>query len=108
MAAGRFTAPPNDGQLIDEWLGLGADFDRDVLPTVRRVSQSLIDGGRGPFKLRAFDAAIREKVAADQAEVARLASVADRIRREDERQFREQDEQREAEERHMRKGSAHG
>ncbi|WP_235537492.1 DUF1376 domain-containing protein [Sphingomonas sp. Root1294] len=81
MEEGRFTSPPNDGKLIDEWLAAGADFDRDVIPIVRTVSQRMIDAGRGPFKLKAFDAAIREKLANDDAEVQRLNRTAERLRR---------------------------
>jgi hypothetical protein len=99
MEEGSFTSPPNDGQLINEWIAAGADFERDILPVVRTVSQRMIAAGRGPFKLRAFDAAIREKLAADQAEVNRLQRTAERMRREqaeqaaeDERRRRENEE----------------
>jgi hypothetical protein len=81
MEEGRFTSPPNDGSLIDEWIAAGADFERDVLPVVRTVSQRMLDAGRGPFKLKAFDAAIRERLAADQAEIDRFARSAERMRR---------------------------
>lgn len=94
MTAGKMIAPPNDVALISQWRKLGADLGRDVLPVVARVAQSLIDSsGRAPFKLKAFDAAIREHIAAEQAEADRFNQGAERSRRIDEQQ-REEDERR--------------
>lgn len=91
MEEGRFTSPPNDGALIDEWIGLGADFEQDIIPVVRRVSQRMIDGGRGPFKLKAFDQAIREKLAEDQAYAEESRRSVERIARMDREQAEEHD-----------------
>lgn len=69
MEVAGFVSPPADIALLKEWYALGAELDSDILPSIRRVKARL---DRPPFKLKVFDAAIREKVAADQAEIARL------------------------------------
>ena len=98
MSAGRMVVPPNDTGLIAEWFKLGATLDGDILPVVVRVGEDLIDRtGKAPFKLKAFDAAIREKLAADQAEVERFEQIAARSRRVDDEQ-RAEHERRQREE----------
>lgn len=72
-AAGMSTQPP-DHQLLREWLALpDMELERDILPIVRRVAERgrQMDG-RAPFRLKFFDAAIREQHAADEAEIARM------------------------------------
>lgn len=96
MEEGRFTSPPNDGALIDEWIRLGADFEQDILPVVRRVSQRLLDGGRGPFKLKVFDQEVREKIVEDAAYTDETRRSISRIERMD-REQREADERRKLE-----------
>jgi uncharacterized protein YdaU (DUF1376 family) len=72
---GGFVSPPPDLELLRQWYALGADLNQDVLPTVRAVRARL---SKPPFKLKVFDAAIREKLAADQAEIEHLRKVARR------------------------------
>lgn len=75
MEEGGFVSPPPDTGLLAEWYAAGATLDQDILPTVRRVRPQL---AKAPFKLRVFDAAIREKLAADEAEIEHLRRVARR------------------------------
>ncbi len=77
MAEGGFVSPPPDLPLLGEWYGLGATLEQDILPVVRTVSARL---GKAPFKLKVFDAAIREKLADDEREIAHLRRVAERNR----------------------------
>lgn len=72
MEEGGFVTPPPDLGMLREWYGAGATLDQDILPMVRKVAASL---SKPPFKLKVFDAAIREKLAADEREIARLESV---------------------------------
>jgi uncharacterized protein YdaU (DUF1376 family) len=53
----------------------GAILDHDILPTMRRLREG---ASRAPFKLKFFDAAIRDKVAADAAEIERLKGISRR------------------------------
>ncbi len=75
MEEGGFVSPPPDLPLLREWYGLGATLDQDILPVVRTVSGRL---GKAPFRLKVFDAAIREKLAADAVEIEHLRRVARR------------------------------
>jgi hypothetical protein len=90
--AAGMSAPPIDHQMLGEWLALpNMELERDVLPVVRRVAERVLaETGRAPFKLRLFDAAVRQKHAEDEAEMTRLRRGRERI----ERQVREQDEER--------------
>lgn len=82
MKAGGFVSPPQDAGLIREWVEIGADFDRDIIPIVTRVADEVTTRtGRAPFKLKLFDAAIRQKVAEDDAEVERFKQIAARNQR---------------------------
>lgn len=84
MEEAGFISPPPDLSLLSEWYA-EADrmfgqskqqtLDQDVLPTIRRVKARL---DRPPFKLKVFDAAIREKFAKDAADIAHLRRVAER------------------------------
>lgn len=75
MAEGGFISPPPDCSLLTEWYGIGANLDQDILPTVRRVKSGL---SKPPFKLKVFDAAIREKLAEDEARATHLRRIAER------------------------------
>lgn len=81
MEEAGFVSPPPDLGMMKDWYALAAQMfgqtpqqtlDQDILPTVRRVRQQL---AKPPFKLKVFDAAIREKLAADEREIARLRKV---------------------------------
>lgn len=65
---------PSDHGLLREWLALpDMRLERDILPVVRRVAESERGRtGRAPFKLKLFDAAVRQKQADDAAEIERL------------------------------------
>ncbi len=75
--AGMLGIPP-DHRLLREWLALpDMEFERDILPVIRRVTAEVRQReARAPFKFKLFDTAIREKCAADEAERARLRRVA--------------------------------
>lgn len=72
MAEGGFVSPPPDTAMVREWYDLGADLKQDILPTVRAVRARL---SKAPFKLKVFDAAIREKLAQDQVEIENLKRI---------------------------------
>lgn len=97
MEAGRFTSIPNDIAQLRAWREAGADLEGDILPVVRRETESLIGRtGRGPFKLKVFDNAVRQKLADDAREAEANRRTVDNIRQLEQRQ-REEDA-REAEE----------
>lgn len=84
MEEGGFVSPPPDTSLLGDWYGLAKSMfgqtpqktlEQDILPTVRAVRARL---SKAPFKLKVFDAAIREKLAADQAQIEHLRLVAQR------------------------------
>jgi uncharacterized protein YdaU (DUF1376 family) len=75
LEAGGFISPPPDLSLLTEWYRAGAILDHDILPTMRRLREG---ASRAPFKLKFFDAAIRDKVAADAAEIERLKGISRR------------------------------
>jgi hypothetical protein len=91
-AAGMATQPP-DHQLLREWLALpNMELERDILPIVRRVAErGRQSDGRAPFRLKFFDAAIREQHAADEAEIARMRRGVRLIEEQDERQRQERE-----------------
>lgn len=73
---------PQDLEFLDVWASLGADPDKDIIPTVTRVSQRLLGGGRNvPCRLSYFDRAIREDLqqrkATDDADVARFRRISE-------------------------------
>jgi hypothetical protein len=74
--AGMLGIPP-DHRLLRDWLALpNMEFERDILPVVRRVTVEVkARDGRAPFKFKLFDAAIREQHAADEREIARLREI---------------------------------
>lgn len=79
MEAGGFVSPPPDLGLLREWRAAGATLEGDILPTLRAVAGSVRDrGGRTPFKLKLYDQAIRDRLAADRAESERLRRIAQR------------------------------
>lgn len=75
MEEGGFISPPPDLGLMREWYAIGATLEQDIIPTVRAVRARL---SKPPFKLKVFDAAIREKLAADAAAIDHLRKVAER------------------------------
>jgi hypothetical protein len=79
MSEGGFISPPPDTALLREWYDAGADLPL-ILPIVRAVRARL---SKAPFKLKVFDAAIREKLAADQAEIAALRRISRRYEEEE-------------------------
>jgi len=81
MEEGGFISPPPDLSLLTEWYALAKEMfdqapnktlEQDILPTVRAMRARL---AKPPFKLKYFDAAIREKLAADQHEIERLRAM---------------------------------
>jgi Protein of unknown function (DUF1376) len=68
MTDGGFITPPSDWKTqLRAWKNLGAEFDQDILPTLRKVAQEVEQrGGAVPRMLKFFDSAVREKMAADQ------------------------------------------
>ena len=75
MEEGGFVSPPSDLSMLRDWYQAGATLDQDILPTVRRVRGHL---AKPPFRLKVFDAAIREKLDADRREIEHLRLVARR------------------------------
>lgn len=73
---GGYVTPPGDLRLLAEWYAAGATLEQDILPVIRRVRPTL---RKAPFKLKVFDAAIREKLAADEAEIERLRGISRRF-----------------------------
>jgi len=76
LEAGGYVSPPPDLRLLNEWYAAGATLDQDILPVLRREASGLrARTGQAPRTLKVFDAAIREKLAADEAEIARLQRI---------------------------------
>lgn len=75
MEAGDYVSPPGDLKLLRDWYAAGATLDQDILPCIRRVRPTL---SKPPFTLKVFDPHIREKLAADAAEIEHLRRVARR------------------------------
>lgn len=75
MEEGGFISPPPDLDQLKGWYAAGADLEQDILPTVRRVAGQL---SKAPFRLKVFDAAVREKLAKDANEIEHLRKVARR------------------------------
>lgn len=84
MEEGGFVSPPADLSLLTEWYAAAKmmfgqtpaqTLEQDILPTVRAVRARLV---KAPFRLKVFDAAIREKLAKDEAEIEHLRKVARR------------------------------
>lgn len=76
MEAGSFVSPPPDIALLNDWYAAGATLEQDILPVVRRVSSSL---RKAPFKFKVFDAAVREKLAEDAADIDALQTTTRRL-----------------------------
>lgn len=85
MEEGGFVSPPPDLALLKDWYAAGATLNQDILPTVRAVRARL---SKAPFKLKVFDGAIREKLAADEAESERLRSISRRYEQPESSGFR--------------------
>lgn len=75
LSEGGYASPPGDIGLLKRWYEAGADLEQDILPVIRRVRPTL---GKPPFTFKVFDPHIREKLAADQAEIEHLRRVAER------------------------------
>jgi uncharacterized protein YdaU (DUF1376 family) len=75
MSEGGFVSPPPDAALLREWYAAGADLNHHIIPIVRAVRARL---SKAPFKLKVFDAAIREKLAEDETERERHRTMARR------------------------------
>jgi hypothetical protein len=75
MDESGITGPP-DFRVLKGWYDLGADLQQDILPTIRKVMAR--DQGTRPGSLKYFTDAIREKLAADQAEIERLRGISRR------------------------------
>jgi hypothetical protein len=94
MHAGGFITPPTDLPLVSAWIEAGADFDKDIIPTLERVRDEVRGrNGRAPFRLKLFDSEIRTLLAEREAEEKRWREGADRIRQQDQRQAAEQAEE---------------
>lgn len=91
LEAGRFAAVPSDKDLVFEWLSLpNMELERDIVPMVESISgQEMARKGRAPFMFKFFDARIRERHAADEAEIQRLRNTRKRIEDQDRRQAAE-------------------
>lgn len=93
MKAGGMIRQPVDHQLVREWLALpDMQLDRDVLPIVERIGRDVLERtGKAPFKLKLFDAAIRDQHAADEAKVAGFRRSRERSERMDREQAAERE-----------------
>ncbi|MEN2786165.1 DUF1376 domain-containing protein [Sphingomonas qilianensis] len=91
MEAGGFTTQPSDHHVLEEWLALpDIHLGRDILPVVQRVAESLYSRtGKAPFKLKFFDAAVRQNYAEDAAEIDRMRRIRERSERLDDEQQKE-------------------
>jgi uncharacterized protein YdaU (DUF1376 family) len=82
MDAAGFIALPPDLKLIGDWEGIGADFQRDILPILRRVSSEYRGRtGRGLVNLGFFNLEVRRKVADDAAKAQAQARSMAKMRR---------------------------
>lgn len=62
-AAGMVRPPPDWRDWFRTWREIGAGFDEDVLPAIRRVTKEIADrGGRSPFRMKVFADAVLESV----------------------------------------------
>lgn len=78
VAAGWFSMPPTDWKTqLDAWEKVGADLEKTVIPAIREVAERLErTGQRQPFKLKFYDSAVRQALAAELAENQRFAEFA--------------------------------
>lgn len=83
MSEGGYVSPPGDLGTLKRWYDAGAELEQDILPVIRRVRPSL---SKAPFTLKVFDPHVREKLAADQAEIERLRNISRRYEAEEQRQ----------------------
>jgi hypothetical protein len=65
-------ASPPDARILKAWYDAGATLEQDILPVIRKVVERERAQGKRPGNLKYFDGAIREKLAADEAEIERL------------------------------------
>jgi uncharacterized protein YdaU (DUF1376 family) len=79
MTEARLASPP-DYRILKGWYDLGADLEHVVLPVIRKVMGR---DGKRPSSLKYFDAAIREKLAEDEAEIQRLRRISRRYEEEE-------------------------
>lgn len=75
MAEGGYVSAPGDLAMLKRWYEAGATLEQDILPVIRRVRPTL---SKAPFTLKVFDPHIREKLAADQAEIEHLRKISRR------------------------------
>lgn len=80
---GGYVQPPGDLALLKDWYAAGATLEQDILPVIRRVRPTL---SKAPFTLKIFDPHVREKLAADAAEIERLHGITRRIQAMDQAQ----------------------
>ena len=79
LEAGSYTSPPPDLGLLRQWYDAGATLEQDIVPVILREAASLRSRtGQGPRYLKVFDAAIREKLADVERQIAHLRRVAAR------------------------------
>ncbi len=86
MEEAGLTTPQNPA-LLKTWYDLAESMfdqsaevtlEQDILPTIRRETEKLKAKGQPPRFLKVFDAAIREKFADDEREIARLRKISAR------------------------------
>jgi uncharacterized protein YdaU (DUF1376 family) len=88
MDAAGWTHPPSDMAHRNDWYAEAHDqfagqtkqqtLDQDIVPVLRREAAQMRAKGMVPRSLKVFDAAIREKFAADAAHIEHLRKVARR------------------------------
>jgi hypothetical protein len=78
MEIGGYVSPPGDHALLKQWYAAGADLQQDILPVIGREAASMKQRAGPPRTLKIFDSAIREKLAADAAEIERLRGISRR------------------------------
>ena len=75
LEAGNFSCPPPDLALLKRWYEAGATLEQDIIPAIRKLRATMT---KAPFSLKYFDAAIREKLAEDERQIAHFRKVAAR------------------------------
>lgn len=78
LEATGWTHPPSDMALRKQWYEAGADLQQDVVPVLKRETEKLRMKGQPPRFLKVFDAAVREKLATDEREIANLRRISRR------------------------------
>lgn len=73
---GGMVGVPPDIAVLKNWKDQGCDLNSDVLPAVRMVAKHLKDkGSRTPFRLKVFDAAVRELFEDNQRQLEHFKRV---------------------------------